>query len=256
MQLVTVLAPPVLIFRDHLFTAVWATEVEDFVVVEDYFDIAADLEEFCLRGSRTPLILRLFLIFEQFFYQLKIVVPIKRPTISILSLHSICPVTSFFRARGPQLHTPRHRIEVHLFGCLFFKLTSIPPLQLMGAFMVRVDINLAVLVATVQALSIVVGHSSASDCEHLVFLIGIESGVLPPETDLNCQLRLIHYGHVAAVFDRARLFDVDLGDGADRMYDAYRVNCAHLFEFVYLVDTSETKPETLNSRVITNWLNM
>lgn len=245
-----------LIFGNNLFTTVGTTEVQDFVVVEDYFHIAADLEEFCLSGGRTPLILRLFLIFEQFFYQLKIVVPIKRPTIPILSLRTIRAVTSFFWAGWTQLHTTRDRIEVHLFGCLFFQLAGVPPLQLMGAFVVRVNINLAVLVTAVQALAIVVRDPGPSNREHLVLLIGIESGVLSPETDLNCQLRLVHYCHVPSVFHRAWLFYVHLGDRANRMYDAYRVNCAHLLEFVYLVDTSETKSETLDCRVVTHRFNM
>jgi hypothetical protein len=53
MQFVAVFTAPKLVFWDHLLTAIWATQVQNFVIVENDFDVATDLKEFGLRRQIT-----------------------------------------------------------------------------------------------------------------------------------------------------------------------------------------------------------
>jgi len=87
-----------------------------------------------------------------------------------------------------------------------------PPLfQLAGSFVIWVDEHLTVLVATVQALAVVVGDASSSKGEDLAFTVAFHPCVLAPQADRDAENTLIGDGHVASVFDSSALLDVDLG---------------------------------------------
>jgi hypothetical protein len=108
--------------------------------------------------------------------------------------------------------------------------------------MVRVNVNLAMFITTIKALSIVVWDSGSSDGQNLLFSIAIKTCISSPQAHLNCQAAFIHDSHISAVFYSAALLNVDLSNWTDRVDNANCINGAHLLKLVDLINSRETEP--------------
>jgi hypothetical protein len=77
--------------------------------------------------------------------------------------------------------------------------------------MIDIDKHLAVLIAAIDALSIVITDTRAPDRHDLSFRVPIHPRILPPQTDRDAESALVSYDYVATVFHSASLLDVNLG---------------------------------------------
>jgi hypothetical protein len=76
---------------------------------------------------------------------------------------------------------------------------------------ININEHLAVLIAAIEALTIVITDTCASDRHDLSIRVLINPCILTPQTDRDAKTALISYDYVATVFHGAGLLYVYLG---------------------------------------------
>ena len=121
--------------------------------------------------------------------------------------------------------------------------------------MLTVNKHLAMLIATIQALAVVVTYPGSSKSQDLPFSVVLIFSILTPKTYSNAEPTFISYHYIAAVFYSSGLLNVDLGQLANLSDDADCINCTHLFKVIYFVDRIEAKALSHDAGVVGNRLN-
>lgn len=130
----------------------------------------------------------------------------------------------------------------------------VPVVELSGSLVLGIDEHLTVLIATVQALAVVVADSGPAQSQDLPLDVAFLAGVGAPQADLNRQIALVGDANVPPVLDRPALLDVNLRQDAHLCDDTDGVNRAHLLKVVDFLDCREAKAPILYGRIVVDLL--
>lgn len=155
MKFVAVFASPEGVFWNDLFATVRATQVKNLVIIKDNFNITTDLEELGLRRTYARACC-LLLLLKKLFNEFKVVIAVSATVLTISSLvrrailASLCLVTS------------SHGVEIALLS-LVLLLFAMPFFKFISSLVIGIDIDLAMLISTVQTLAVVVRDTRATN---------------------------------------------------------------------------------------------